>query len=187
MPSPEVIDGTRAPRSVRLDDIRKGTEALSALPTPKLAPDGVTVYVSSTRGYLVEVKNTKSFVHDGERIPAQRIAAQFVEGVYRNDHPDPEVRKLIDERLQRNKYFGVFGGGPKVHFWLASDQQARTEAARVKGALATLKALPPEVVAQYAAELAQGDGEDHELPAIEAAAAPSAKRAAARPIPPTAE
>lgn len=186
MPSPDMIDGMRAPRSVRLDDIRKGSEALSALPTPGAAPAGVTVYVSPYRKYRVQVTAPRDYIGpDGRRITGGKmIVAEFDEGVYRNNDRDPAVRALIDESLQANPYFGKFGGGPKVHFWLASDQHEAMEAGRIKAAVATLKSLPKEVVDEY---LRQGSGEDHELPpdprATEGGA--SAQRSA-KPIKPAA-
>lgn len=181
MPAPEVLDGQRAPRSVRLDDIRKGTaSALNALPVPQLAPEGVTVYVSSVRRYLVEVANTRAYNDaDGVRIPARRVAAQFEEGVFRNNDHDPAVRALVDRSLQMNKYFGKFGGGPMVHFWLASDQREKTETARIKGALDVLKSLPKEAIAEF---LAQGQAEDHTLPPV-AEDAPRATQRTTKPIP----
>lgn len=182
MPSPEIVDGMRQPRAVRLEDIRKSTEAAFASPSPAaLAPEGVTVYVSNSRSYLVEVVNVPSYVHEGRRYPAKRIAAQFENGVYRNNAKDPATRKLIDEALQGNKYFGRFGDS-SAHFWLASDQQARVESARVKSALDTLKSLPKEVVAQYVADLAQGTAEDHEVPPAPGAQPAAAKPTSVRPI-----
>jgi hypothetical protein len=172
----------RAPRSVRLEDMRQAAANGAALPTPFAAPEGVSVYVSSFPGYLVEVVNIPSYIDQGRRVPGKRIAAQFRDGIYRNDHRDPATRKLIDEALQQNPYFGKFGGGPQVHFWLAADQQAVVEAARVKSALTTLQSLPKDVIAKYAAELAQGDADDHIIPD----AAADAKPAGTRPIPPTA-
>jgi hypothetical protein len=188
MPSPQVLDGMRAPRSVRLDDIRKSTEAANALPTPTaLAPEGVTVYISAIRRYLVEVQNTPSYVHEGRRYPAKRIAAQFEDGVYRNDHRDPAVRKLVDEALQSNPYFGRFGGGPKVHFWLANDQFKTTEAARVEAALKTLKSLPKDVVDGYIAELKQGEAADHDMNEIAANAEAVRAQRPIKPIPTSAQ
>lgn len=185
MPTPTMIDGMRQPQSVRLEEARKqnavGLDPATVAAT--LAPAGVNVYISHSRGYLVEVMNKRAFVHEGERVPAQRVAAQFVEGVFRNDHPDPEVRKLIDERLQRNKYFGKFGDG-KAHFWLLADMQKATKAAQVKSALDTLKTLPREQVEQYLADLKQGDAEDHDLGAAltPAPAAEAATQRSTRPI-----
>lgn len=166
--APEVLDGMRQPRSVRLEDIRTGTETAHALPTlPALAPAGITVYISSSRRYLAEVANVRAYTDaDGVRIPAKRIAAQFEEGVYRNNHRDPAIRALVDRSLQMNPYFGKFGGGPKVHFWLASDQKATTEQAQIKGALDILRRLPPDQVMDFAASLERGDADDHTLPAV---------------------
>lgn len=178
MPSPEVVDGMRQPRAVRLEDIRRSTEAAFAPPSPTaLAPEGVTVYVSTSRSYLVEVLNVPSYVHEGRRYPAKRIAAQFENGIYRNNSKDPATRKLIDDALQSNKYFGRFGDS-SAHFWLASDQQKTVEAAKVKSALDVLKTIPRE---QIDAFLAQGTAEDHEIPAP--AAQPAAKPGV-RPIAP---
>lgn len=168
--APEMLTGMRAPQSVRLEDIRKNVTAANALPTPFAAPPGVNVYVSMYRSYLVEVVNIPAYVDQGRRVPGKRIAAQFVEGVFRNDHRDLATRKLIDEALQANPYFGKFNGGPKTHFWLASEQQAVLESARVQDALRTLKSLPKEQVVQYAAELTQGDADDHVLADADAAA-----------------
>lgn len=173
MPSPQMIGGMRQPQSVRLEDMRKSTEAAFAPVTSALAPEGVTVYISSSRGYLVEVSNVPSFVHDGRRIPAKRIAAQFVEGIYRNNHRDPKTRALIDEALQTNPYFGKFNAGPQVHFWLASEQFAVVEKARVNSAFNTLKSLPRETVEQFVAELQQGDSDDHVVSAPAAEAKPA--------------
>lgn len=165
MPNPQMLDGMRAPRSVRLEDIRNQPDPTGVPADAPAAPAGVTVYVSRYRRYLVEVQNVPSYTHEGRRYPAKRIAAQFDEGVYRNDERDPKKHALIDEVLQSNKYFGPFGSAT-AHFWLASDQQAKTDAKRVKSAMDTLKALPPETVKEFVAQLQQGTAEDHTLDAV---------------------
>lgn len=185
MPAPDMLTGMRAPRSVRLEDMRQHAADGAALPTPFAAPEGVSVYVSTFPGYLVEVMNIPAYIDQGRRIPGKRIAAQFSGGVYRNDHRDLATRKMIDEALQANPYFGAFGAGPKVHFWLASDQRTVVEAARVRSALTTLKSIPKDVLDKYVAELAQGDADDHELPQGGTVAADMQPAAGARPIPPT--
>lgn len=185
MPTPEMLEGMRAPRSVRLEDIRKSTEAALNAPAPSpYAPAGVTVYVSPYRKYRVQITAPPRFSApdgSGRTLPSGKMyVAEFEEGVFRNNHRDAAVRTLFDEQLQSNPYFGRFGGGPKVHYWLASDQNATTEGARIQAALATLKALPKEVVDQYVADLHQGDADDHDLaPAPEPAPAPRAGRKAA--------
>jgi hypothetical protein len=194
MPSPEVLDGMRQPRSVRLEDIRRSTDAANALPTPNpaLSQDGVTVYMSPSRRYLVEVQNIPAYVHEGRRYPAKRIAAQFEDGIYRNGAPGtdgyrkPEIKKLIDESLQSNRYFGAFttNMSPAVHFWLASDMLAVTDAAKVKHAMDTLRSVPREQLEARLAELRQGDAEDHDFSAGPAAE-PSGRRIT-KPIAPTA-
>lgn len=182
MPAPQILDGMRAPRSVRLEDIRKATPEQAGEYPVAVAPPGVTVYISKYRRYRVQVTAPASYVGpDGRKQSGgKRYEAQFDEGVFRNDHHDPAVRKLFDEALQANKYFGAFGSN--ADFWLASDQQAKTEAKRVKSALDTLRALPPETVKEYVAQLQHGAAEDHMLDAV-APPAESTKGKITRPIP----
>lgn len=167
--APAVLDGMRAPRSVRLEDIRKGTEAATALPTPTHAPEGVTVYVSPYRRYRVQVTAPSAYIDPAsgrKNTGGKMYVAEFDEGIFRNNDRDPKVRALFDEALQANPYFGRFGGGPQVHFWLATDQLATIEAASIKSALDILRRLPAEQVMEFAAALERGEAEDHELPAV---------------------
>lgn len=166
MSAPDVLDGMRAPRAVRLEEMQKRTAAGEALPEPREV-DGVVIYVSKYPGYRVQITSPLHTVNPmtGQPIPGGReLVAQFENGVFRNTERDPEYRQLINETLQRNKYFGKFGSG--AHYWLASEQRAQLEASRVKSALATLKALPADVVAQFVADLKQGDAPDHKLPPV---------------------
>lgn len=183
MPAPDMISGMRQPRSVRLEDIRKGTDAANELPSPRHAPDGITVYVSPYRRYRVQVTAPSAYIDpaSGRKNTGGKMhVAEFEEGIFRNNDRDPKVRELFDDALQSNKYFGKFGGGPQVHFWLAKDQSEQMEAGRIRGALDTLKALPPEMVAEYMAQLTQGADEDHDL--APAAEAKPAQRPTAKPI-----
>lgn len=171
MPNPEVLSGLRQPRTVRLEEARAAAANApesTQVAIPASAP-GVNVYVSRFRGYLVELMNIAGYLDQGRRVPAKRVAVQFSEGIFRNDHHDPEMRTLIDRELQRNKYFGKPGG--TAHFWLAAEQNAMIEAARIKSAVDTLKGLPRDVVEQY---LAQGTAEDHALPPAAAPVRPIA-------------
>lgn len=166
--SPDVLDGMRAPRAVRIEDMAQRAAAGEPLPQP-VAQDGVTVYVSKYKRYRVQITAPLHTVNPltGQPIPGGReIAAQFEEGVYRNNDSDPEYRELIDRTLQRNKFFGRFGSNSD--FWLASDQKVTLENARIKSALDTLKSLPQDVVAQFVADLKQGEAADHKLPAVPA-------------------
>lgn len=173
---PEVIPGLRPPRTTRMDSMAAVADAGRAIPTPALSADpAVTVYVSATRRYRVEVAAPTQAVDPvtGRKLTTRkRITAEFEEGVYRNKHRDPTIRAIIDAELQANPYFGPFGS--TAHFWLASEQQAKAEQKRVDSALATLKSLPREQVEQYIAALKQGEAADHAL-----ASAP----APVRPIP----
>lgn len=185
MPSPDVLDGMRAPRSVRLEDMAARRDRGEALPEPNAA-SGVTCYVSRFAQYRVQITAPTSFTNPvtGQTTAAGReIVAQFEDHVYRNNDKDPEVRKLVDETLQSNRYFGTFASrADNVHFWLASEQKAATEAARVKAALDTLKGLPRDVVDQFVADLKQGTELDHALPPPVAAS--PAQPSKTRPIPP---
>lgn len=161
--APEVISGTRAPRTVRLEEARaKGVPE----PVTPSAIAGVNVYVARDRRYRVQITAPQSYIGpDGRKQSGGKmLVALFDEGVYRNNHRDPKVRQLIDEALQSNPYFGPFGSST-AHYWLASDQADKMAEARKQSALATLKALPKEAVDQFVAELRQGDQEDHSLPA----------------------
>lgn len=170
MPVPEIVKGTREPRSVRLEKIREasavaeGSRATPALPPP--SPVG-TVYVSLYRRYRVQVTAPRTFSDPAtgqKTLAGKRIEAQFEECVYRNDARDPKVRKLIDESLQSNPRFGPFGAATS-DFWLAEDQRAKMEDARVASAMNTLRSLPKEMVEEFVSALKRGDAEDHELPA----------------------
>lgn len=176
--APDVLDGMRAPRSVRLEQIKAASEAASALPNPKSTPD-FNIYVSKFRRYRVQTMATRGYIDPGtgRKIEGTTISALFDEGVYRNNHRDPKVRAQIDESLQSNPYFGKFGSA--AHFWLASDQNAKMEDMRIKSALDTLKSMPREAVEKFVADLHQGSAEDHELPPP-AASEPSS---GVRPIP----
>lgn len=182
MPQPTMLDGMRAPRSVRLEEIRGAQEAETSVPA---AAPGISVYVSRYRRYRVQITAPQSYIGpDGRKNSGgKRLEAQFEDGVFRNDAHDPKVRALIDESLQANKYFGAFG--TMAHFWLANDQKARTEARKLQAALDTLKSLPRDVVEQHMAELRQGDADDHIFTPPAPAAEPASK-AGIRPIPPTA-
>lgn len=176
MPSPQILDGMRQPRSVRLEEI-KGAQP-EATPAVPVAAPGIRVYVSRYRRYRVQITAPQSYIGpDGRKnTGGKMIVAQFEDGVFRNDAHDPAVRALIDEGLQSNKYFGAFG--TTAHYWLADDQKARTEARQLQAALDTLKSLPRDVVEQHMAALRQGEAEDHELPPAE----PAKAGASIRPI-----
>lgn len=165
MPTPDVLDGMRAPRSVRLEAIQ-ARAAQPEVPNVVSAP-GVTTYVSRYKRYRVQITAPQSGFNPvtGQPIPMGReLVAQFEEFVFRNTERDPEARELIDRTLQSNPYFGKFNGGVNIHYWLADEQKAAQEAAKLNAALDTLKGLPKEALEQYVAQLTQGRESDHELP-----------------------
>ncbi len=166
MPAPDILPGLRAPRSVRMEEMRQSTERAHATPTPA-SSTAFTTYVSKYRKYRVQVTSPQAYIDpaSGRKVTGGKmLVAEFDEGVFRNNKREhtPVERKLIDESLQANPYFGTFGSS--AHFWLASEQNAKMEAARVKSALETLKSLPREQVEQFVADLKQGNAEDHVVP-----------------------
>lgn len=162
--APDVLIGTRAPQSVRLEQAR--AKAAGATQATVVVPTGFNTYISRDRRYRVQITAPQSYIGpDGRKQSGGKmLVAEFDEGIYRNNHRDAKTRALIDEVLQSNPYFGPFGSSG-AHYWLASDQQAVMEQARIKAALETLKALPKAAVDQFIGELKQGDAEDHEIPA----------------------
>ena len=160
--TPDVLDGMRAPRSVRLEQIKANAED-NSLPEARVGTDH-TVYVSKYRRYRVQVSAPQTFIDPAtgrKNSAGKMIAAIFDEGIYRNKERDPKIREQIDEALQSNPYFGKFGS--TAHFWLASEQNAVMERSRRQAAMDTLKSMPREAVEQFVAELRQGEAEDHEL------------------------
>lgn len=186
MPSPEILSGLRQPRAVRMEEQMAAVGAVApSTPEAPTALAGVNVYVSKYRRYRVQITSPQTVIGpDGRKqTGGKMLVAQFDEGVYRNTHPDPATRALIDETLQSNKYFGKFGS--TAEFWLASEQNERTKAAAIEAALRTLRTLPKEAVDTFIGALKAGDAEDHEVPEATTAQAQAAGAAArrARPIP----
>lgn len=159
-----MLEGMRAPRSVRVDDMRAAAEAPVSTPLPVESDRPETVYVAKDRCYRVQVTAPRTYSDPAtgiRSVAGEMIVAVFAEGVYRNNDRNPEKRALIDKVLQANPYFGKFGSS--AHFWLASDQRARTADAQLTSALNTLRALPKSAVDKYVAELQLGDADDHVL------------------------
>lgn len=173
--APQVLDGMRAPRSERMDDMRS-VNANAPLPVPQTATAAgtgdATIYVSKFRGYMVQITAPRPGLDPatGRKFSTKPIVARFEDGVYRNGAPgtagyrNPNVKALVDEALQSNPYFGAFGDA-QAHFWLADDQKARMEAARIQSARDTLRSLPKEAIDEFVNSLRQGDAEDHNLSA----------------------
>lgn len=164
--SPKVFTDMREPLSVQMESMSltpTGPRVPNLLPT---ADDGRTVYMSTSARYRVQITAPKSFMGlDGIKTSGgQMLYAQFEDGRYKNHGRDAEEIALIDRQLQRNKYFGKFGGGPLVHYWLANDQREKTEKARKENAIKTLKTMPREELEQALSELKAGEAVDHELP-----------------------
>lgn len=164
--SPKVFTDLREPLSVQM-------ETMTLTPTgpqiPQLLPatdDGRTVYMSSTMRLRVQITAPRSFMGlDGIKSSGGRMLyAQFENGRYKNHGRDAEEIALIDRELQRNKYFGKFGGGPMVQYWLANDQREQIEKSRKEGAIKALKSMPREELEQALNELRASEAEDHELP-----------------------
>lgn len=164
---PEVLDGFRGPRTDRMDKMREATDKAETEPAqlPAVKKQGTT-YVSQFRRYRVQVTAPMDRIDPatGLREIGRPIVAQFEDGVYVNDHKDPKIKKLIDDQLQGNPFFGKFGDGG-AHYWLADTQQASLDRAKLEAAKATLSKLPKEVVEEFVASLKPGEEQDHKLPA----------------------
>lgn len=195
--APEIVDGMRQPRSVRLEDIRRGTDVATALPMLALASEGVTVYISPTRRYRVQITAPSAYIDPAtgrKNTGGKMIVAEFEDGVYRNGAPGspayrkPEIKALIDEAMKANPYFGRFVDGKLVaekeaQFWLASEQREVGESKRIKQAIDTLKSVPREQLEARLAELRQGDADDHDMTTVpNAAAEPAGRRPTIKPI-----
>jgi hypothetical protein len=162
---PDVLAGTRGPRTDRIEDMRQAAERAETEPV-QVGPRRKqgTVYVSKFRRYRVQVTAPADVVDPltGRKTRGIPVVAKFDEGVYVNDTKDLTQRAAIDTFLQENPYFGKYGSG--AEFWLADDQESSIKAAKLKSARETLKSLPREAVAAFMAELQQGKDEDHTLP-----------------------
>lgn len=168
--APKVLDGTRGPKSDRMDDMRAQADAAPdplTLHAGRPKVDG-TVYLSMYPSYCVQVTAPADLVDavTGRKTPGRPVKALFSEGRYVNNARDPKVRAHIDEVLQANSRFGKPGSG--ADYWLAEDAQRMAQAAAKANATATLRQLArqnPEELKQLIAELSQGEATDVKMPA----------------------
>jgi len=117
--------------------------------------------VSAYRRYRIQVTSPADVLDPatGRIVRGRPIVAQFEDWNYWNDAKDPGVKRLTDEALQSNPRCGL-----QSDFWLASEQKEKAQAKRLADARRTLHALPPEVLAEFVAELSLGQDADHKLP-----------------------
>jgi phage terminase large subunit-like protein len=165
--APKVLDGTRAPRADRLDDMRAMADAQPEMPSAMPKVDG-TVYLSPFPSYCVQITAPADLVDPvtGRKTVGRPVKALFQEGRYVNNARDPKVRKHIDDVMQSNSRFGRPGSG--ADFWLAEEAVRMTQAAAKANATATLKRLAaerPDEFKALVAEIAQGDATDQTMPA----------------------
>lgn len=162
---PEVLAGTRGPRSERIESMREVEErALTEPAQVGLRHKNGTVYISKFRRYRVQITAPADVVDPatGRKIVGRPVTAKFEEGVWTNDVKNLAERERIDSYLQENPYFGKYGSG--AEFWLASDQEQTVKAAKLRAARDTLKSLPAEAVSAFIREIQQGTKDDHDLP-----------------------
>lgn len=164
--APKVLDGTRAPRADRLDDMRAMADAQPEMPSAMPKVDG-TVYLSPFPSYCVQITAPADLVDPvtGRKTVGRPVKALFQEGRYVNNARDPKVRKHIDDVMQSNSRFGRPGSG--ADFWLAEEAVRMTQAAAKANATATLKRLAaerPDEFKALVAEIAQGDATDQVMP-----------------------
>lgn len=167
--APEVLSGTRGPRSDRIEAMRAVEAAdpnevqVNVGLAAKAAKDG-TLYLSKYPAYRVLVACAEDVVNPltGRKKSGRPLNAVFKNGQYLNDSKDKTLRRMIDDALQNNSRFSEFGKGGD--FWTADSQASAIKTKKLADAHATLSALPKEVVAEFLAGLQQGTAVDHALP-----------------------
>ncbi len=169
--APKVMDGTRAPRDTRFEEMRaQSEEKFDATPAVMPKIDG-TVYLSAYPGYMVQISAPADVIDPftGRKTIGRPVVAKFVEGRYVNNARDPKLRAYIDEEMQRKTRFGKPGSG--ADYWLAEDAVRMARAAAKASASATLRQLAaqnPAELEQLIAELKQGSDTDVKMPAAPA-------------------
>lgn len=166
---PEVLDGLRGPRSLRMDEMRQKDAERTQPAREILIRENATTYQSRFLGYRVQIAVSDDIrdPYTGRNQKGKVVAAQFKEGIFVNDHKDPEIRTLTDTVLQSLAQFGKLKDGKipaHADFWLASEANAASKVAQLTAAKRTLAALPPEQVRAFMDELALGAAVDHSLP-----------------------
>jgi hypothetical protein len=163
--APKIVDGTRGPRSDRLDEMRAQSEQeFDATPAEMPKVDG-TVYLSAYPAYCVQITAPADLTDPvtGRKTIGRPMKAMFANGRYVNNARDKKVRAHIDEVLQSNSRFGRPGSG--TDYWLAEQAIRMAQAAAKASALTLLKSMPREDVERFVAELQQGDASDVVMPA----------------------
>ena len=166
--APKVMDGTRAPRDTRFEDMRAQSEAsFDATPNAMPKVDG-TVYLSAFPGYMVQISAPADVTDPftGRKTIGRPVVARFTEGRYVNNARDPKLRVYIDEEMQRKTRFGKPGSG--ADYWLAEDAIRMAQAAAKASAATTLRNLAkqnPAELEALIAELKQGTATDAVMPA----------------------
>ena len=160
----EILEGARGPRQAREQYIK------SLPPREEEAPPGEgTCYYSKYEKYRHQITSPHSITdpYTGRTTRDTPMVAQFDAHFFRNDNPDLQKRKAIDDALQGDrKHFGL----NKV-FWLHDDAVKANRDKYVKGALEQIKTDPlilEEIEKQVQARLKMGTRDD--LPTPEARA-----------------
>lgn len=169
--SPSVVEGLRGPRQERMAKDREAPPSEpQGIPEALTKRPNATVYESKYAMYRLQVAVSDDVrnPYTGRSEKGRIIAAQFKDNVFVNDSKDVAIRDLIDEVLQANEFFGkkdAKGNIPShAHYWLATDAAEARKTASLNAAKNALKALPPEQVEAFMAELKHGKAEDHKLP-----------------------
>jgi len=158
--TPVMIEGMRGPA-----DARKRYEAefkakyIPIQPDDYITPEQGTVYQSRHRRYRIQVTTVPDtkYADTGRLVPGKSIVAKFDEYFWVNREVDPEKRKMIDDALQSNPWFGS-----NKDFWLAAEKRKTDDAARIESAKESFK-RNPEALKALIDELRAG-GEDFSLP-----------------------
>lgn len=159
MPSPIVLDGMRAQRGAR-------DAAVKAAVKPTIQPppgDGVC-YFSRIERYRVQITTPPEITDPvtGRKKSDIPVAVQFEAHYFRNNNPNKQMRKVIDEALQSNAQFG-WG----KHFWLEEEDRQRRRESHVSTAVRAIEA-DPEVMAEIEKRVALRMGKSEDLPSAQA-------------------
>lgn len=167
--APEVLTGQRPTGAQRMDLIRAAAarqERGAELTQAPFAAEGTTLYQSRIRRYRVQITAPGDVTdrYTGRVEKGKPIAAQFDDFYYVNAARDPEVRKLIDQALQENYYFGLTSD-----FWLASEKTQQIVKASIDSAVHAIRSnmemlkTQPDVLHELLRELKAGGVFDWDL------------------------
>lgn len=157
--APLIMDGARGPRQARENTLK----SMAPIPEEQAPPGEGVCYFSRYESYVHQITSPRNVIdpYTGRETDYRPVKAKFEGHFFRNEHPDLEIRKLIDTALQSDrKHFGL----NKV-FWLHEDMVASNRAKYLKDAVAQVK-QDPTLFAELEKEVKTrlGIGKSEDLP-----------------------